>query len=181
LAENDRKHQKRLKEAQKTWDRYTGLYKAEKITSDELKDKLRPFKDELIELGLIKGDRKEEAPPAQPGPEVPMREPVRRAVPIPSEPWTRRSNLTVDEIRERIDMLGSAGPSESLRETYRSKYGEDLPTPPEDVTFQVSSRASGVHAPDPGEVMETGEPESNDISEKSKGFLKSLFNRNKGA
>jgi hypothetical protein len=180
LADNDRKHQKRLKEARKTWDKYTGLYKDGKISSDDLKDKLRPYKAELVEIGLIKGDKKEE-PKEETQPPMtmsPAEKPQKRILHVRTDPWQRRSNLSMDEIRRKVDLQGLQGPSESLKESYRSKYGEDLSAPSEEVVFQVSPQAS---APDPSEGIDNVEEIQEDsISDRSKGFLKSLFNKGKG-
>ncbi|MGA1819869.1 MAG: hypothetical protein ACMUHU_02550, partial [Thermoplasmatota archaeon] len=51
LPEDDRQHQKRLKEAKKVYEKNLKAFSQGKITKDELKEKLRPYKFELKELG----------------------------------------------------------------------------------------------------------------------------------
>ena len=95
---------------------------------------------------------------------------------VRTRPWTRRSTLTLDEIRRRVDQLGSSGPSEGLRESYRMRYGEDLAPPPDNVTFQVASPIPTGQVPEK-EPQAEQPAEQPPISERSKGFLKNLFNK----
>jgi hypothetical protein len=103
-------------------------------------------------------------------------EPMEIPASVRTMPWTRRSTLTLDEIRRRVDQLGSSGPSEGLRESYRMRYGEDLAPPPENVTFQVTLPIQTEQAPQP-EAHAEQPAEQPPISERSKGFLKNLFNK----
>jgi len=177
---DDRKHEKRLMQAQRTWDKYTALYKEGRIDSEGLKEKLRPYKEELVELKLIKGDRKEPAQEEKAAQEAKAPEPTQVTVNVGARSYRRRSTLTIDEIHRRIERLGLTGPSEDLMETYKRRYGEDLPRPSEDVTFEIASRPREEEDRAVDEDPEPERPRREELSERSKGFLKGLFQRNKG-
>lgn len=165
MADDDRKHQKRLKEARKVLEKNYRLYQEGKITTDELKEKLRPYKAELIELKLLKSDKGEEKPPV-------TVEASTIPVTIRTGPWKRTSTLTEDEVRRRIDQISSRGPSDGLKEVYRQRFGEDLSPPSEQVLFEIGEREQKAPEEEP-----TLEEEPRDMSNKSKGFLKNLFKR----
>ncbi|MDG6225283.1 MAG: hypothetical protein QCI82_07190 [Candidatus Thermoplasmatota archaeon] len=165
MADDDKKHQKRLKEARKVLEKNYRLYQEGKITTDELKEKLRPYKAELIELKLLKPDKAEERPPeAVEARTMPLT--------IRAGPWKRTSTLTEDEVRRRIDQISSRGPSDGLKEVYRQRFGEDLSPPSEKVLFEIRERAA--EAPEEEQAVEEG---PRDMSDRSKGFLKTLFKR----
>jgi hypothetical protein len=188
LADDDKAHQKRLKEARKVLEKSYKLYQDGKIDQDELKERLRPYKAELVELNLVKASKSDQtaedkpveapkAPEAKPAsPPAESVEKVEVPLSVRGRPWSRRSNLTLDEVRRRVDQLGSTGPSDGLKESYRSRYGEDLAPPLESVTFQVAGPAQPEQAPAPDPQPEQS-PAPQPISDRSKGFLKSLFNK----
>src|SRR5512137_88957 len=67
MADDDKAHQKRLKEARKVLEKSYKLYSNGKIDQNELKERLRPWKAELVELGLAKGSKDDK--PAEKAPE----------------------------------------------------------------------------------------------------------------
>jgi hypothetical protein len=184
LADDEKAHQKRLKEARKVLEKSYKLYQDGKIDQTELKERLRPYKAELVELNLVKGsktDPPQGEKPAEDRPDVAKAsvaaaEIVEVPIALRTRPWTRRSTLTLDEIRRRVDQLGSAGPSEGLRESYRQRYGEDLAPPPDNVTFQVARPPQPEQAIAPEPRLEQA-AEQAPISERSRGFLKNLFTK----
>jgi hypothetical protein len=175
LADDEKAHQKRLKEARKVLEKSYKLYTDGKIDAAELKERLKPYKEELVELKLVKPSKTPEpasGPPSGTAPAPAQTVEVPRAV--RDKAWRRRSNLTVEEIKRRVDQLGSSGPSDNLRETYRQRYGEDLAPPPDGVTFQVTRTVP--QEPAPAETP--APPVANEpISDRSKGFLKNLFSK----
>ncbi len=184
MADDEKAHQKRLKEARKVLEKSYKLYQGGKIDQNELKERLRPYKAELVELNLVKGSKTDAPPgekPAEVKPDaakasVEAAETVEVPISVRTKPWTRRSTLTLDEIRRRVDQLGSAGPSEGLRESYRQRYGEDLAPPPDNVTFQVARTPQPEQALAP-EPQPEPTAEQAPISDRSKGFLKNLFTK----
>lgn len=135
MARTDRKQEKKLKEAEKAYNKWKRAFIAGKITKDELKDKLRPYKYELHELNLVKlkeGDLppKDEDKTDEGSQETGKEPAVRKPVTYP--PWKKRSSLTMEEIEDRVDLLSlGKKPSETLKMLYEKRYGEEL-SPPED-------------------------------------------------
>ncbi len=142
MASTDRQHEKKLREAEKAYNKWKKAFLAGKISKDELKEHLRPFKYELNELNLVKlkeGDLPPEAE-KESGSEdqkVPETKPM-ASVSYP--PWKKRSSITMDEIEERVDLLSlDSRPSETLQMLYEKRYGEELSPPSDPVTFKVES------------------------------------------
>lgn len=129
MAPGDKQHKKRLKEAEKTYSKSMKAFQQGKISKDELKERLRPYKYELKELGYpvkIKDDDR-------PKEETTIKEEAKTPTKITYTSWKKRSSLTMEEIEDRIDTLSFGGkPSDSLRKLYQEKYGEDL-MPPENL------------------------------------------------
>ncbi|MGA1821829.1 MAG: hypothetical protein ACMUIG_04820 [Thermoplasmatota archaeon] len=187
MASDDKKHAKRLKEADKIFQKQYKLLRTGKITKDQFKERIKPYKEELIELGYpIKSSKKEE--PA----EEPKAEPVETVEPVEIEKgeksspgrisvnsWEKRSSLTVEEIEMRIDELAlGRNPSDGLRALYEAKFGEELEPPTELVHFTMpeepesdNTEYAGTEEEEPSESQEIVE------TEKKKGFLKSVFKK----
>lgn len=129
----------RLKKAEKLYKKYyLKKYKKGKISRDELRAVLAPYREELAYLGLIKGEKKAEekparAPPAAPGKgeagEVVSRE-VKEAIILSIPEMGPEDTLPVEEIERRVDALEEERLSR-IRELYRQKYGEELELPEE--------------------------------------------------
>ena len=97
LAQDDKQHKKRLKEARRTYERSFKAFKQGRMDKDELKEKLRPYKYELKELGYpvkIKDDdrpkEEEKAKIETPG--------SQQKITVAYKPWAQRSSLTIEEI-----------------------------------------------------------------------------------
>ncbi|MFW3146193.1 MAG: hypothetical protein ACMUIE_05225 [Thermoplasmatota archaeon] len=179
MPADDKEKKKRQKEAAKVYEKSMKAFSQGKLSKEELKDRLRPYKYELKDLGYpvtIKDDdrpREEDKAPDQ-GEAVLIKEPVTYA------PWRKRSQMTIEEIESRVDSLSlSRTPSDSLRKLYHEKYGEDLAPPEELVPFEQiredlpQRRISGeLPAAEEGDLVVKGnEP-------KGKGpFWKSMFKR----
>lgn len=184
LASDDKKHAKRLKEADKIFQKQYKLLKTGKITKDQFKEKIKPYKEELIELGYpIKSSKKEEVreePKSEPAAPVEAEEKTEPVVGrITVNQWKKRSSLTTEEIEERIDEISlGRNPSDGLKALYEAKYGEELEPPTELVQFTIPG---GSESDDPvSDIPDEQEPsESQAIVEtgKKKGFFKSVFKK----
>ena len=179
MAPSDRKHQKRLKEAERKLIKMNKLRVQGKINKEEFAQALRPYKDELIELGYpIKIKDK------------PMQEPTPEEGPIqvvsvqPSEvtvkPYEKRSTLTIEEIEQSIDRL-SAGSEhgEGLRRLYAERYGEELTPPEKDINVTITAEKPigyGAPSPAPGKEPPGGGGEAD-----KKPFWKSIFSKKDNA
>lgn len=142
LAQTDRNHEKRLKEAEKAYGRWKKAYLSGKISKDELKEKLRPYKYELHELNLVKLKEEAAHPPRETGegPSAPEggagEDEAGASLRADHSPWKRRSSLTMEEIEKRIDLLSlGSRPSETLQMLYEKRYGEQLEPPQDIVVF----------------------------------------------
>jgi hypothetical protein len=131
LAPEDKQHQKRLKEAKKIYTKSLKAFQQGKITKDELKEKLRPYKYELKELGFPVKIKDEEEKPSEAPKKEEDKKPERS--PIAYKAWNKRSSLTIEEIEKSIDTLSPGrSTSEKLKKLYESRFGEEL-APPEDL------------------------------------------------
>jgi hypothetical protein len=171
LAQEDKQQKKRLKEAQKTYNKFFKAFKQGKITKDELKEKLRPYKYELKELGYpvkIKDDDR----PKEEKEEEQIKETKETKIAISYKPWSKRSSLTIEEIERKVDLLSMGSTSDNLKRLYQSKYGEELPPPEDLIPFErggltLPSRkvkgalpAAGDDAEEEGSQMVAGEKRS---------------------
>jgi len=145
LAQTDRNHEKRLKEAEKAYSRWKKAYLSGKISKDELKEKLRPYKYELHELNLVKLKEGDAPPPRETGKEPSAPEgragedEAGASLRADHSPWKKRSSLTIEEIEKRIDLLSlGSRPSETLQMLYEKRYGEQLEPPQDIVVFHES-------------------------------------------
>ena len=136
LAQDDKQHKKRLKEAHK----YFKAFKQGKISKDELKERLRPYKYELKELGYpvkIKDDdgtKEENEEGKEPSTST-------QKITVAYKPWTQSSSLTISEIERNVDLLSiGSSTSENLKRIYASRYGEELP-PPEELEVAGEKRS----------------------------------------
>lgn len=136
MPADDKEKKKRQKEAARVYEKSMKAFSQGKITKEELKDRLRPYKYDLKDLGYpvtIKEDdrpREEENAPVKEK-EAGPKEPLSYA------PWKKRSQLTMEEIESEVDSLSlSRSPSDSLRKLYQERYGEDLAPPEELVPFE---------------------------------------------
>jgi hypothetical protein len=183
LAPEDKQHKKRLKEAQKTYTKYLKAFQQGKITKDELKEKLRPYKYELKELGFpVKIKDEEEKTSDTPGKEETSKEPDR--VPVAYKPWKKRSSLTIEEIERRVDTLSPGrSTSEKLKKLYETRFGEEL-APPEDLIPFERAESELPQGKPRGALPAAGETEEG-TEEVSPGgrrsLLKSLFKGSKEA
>jgi len=185
LASMDPDHKKRLKEAKKLYERSMKEFKAGKITKDALKDRLRPYKFELRDLGYpvtIKEDEKPtEAAPTPtavaPG-EAAQVEGIEVAeMPIDATPWKRSSALTMEEIERRIDLLSfERNPSDSLRKIYRARYGEELAAPVESIPQAPPTEGEAPSAPS---APEPAAPSAELAPAEKRPFWRSMFKSSK--
>ncbi|MCD6110462.1 MAG: hypothetical protein J7K08_02140 [Thermoplasmata archaeon] len=131
---------RRLKKAEKLYKKYyLKKYKKGKISREELRAVLSPYREELAYLGLIKGERKEERKPAE-APSVAPRageaaavevsSGVKEAIILSTPEMGPEDALPVEEIEKRVDALEEERLSR-IRELYRQKYGEELELPEE--------------------------------------------------
>lgn len=182
MPEDDRQHKKRLKEAQKVYDRNIKAFSQGKITKDELKEKLRPYKFELKELGYPVKIKDDERPPGEA--EVEAKEESKPAkVPVSYKPWSKRSSLTVDEIERSVDILSiGSSPSESLKSLYKSKYGEELPPPQDLIPFERPGKELPSSKPKAA-LPAAEEEEETTVAGEKRSFWKSLVKgkKEKGA
>jgi hypothetical protein len=143
MASTDRKHEKKLREAEKEYNKWKKAFLAGKITKEELKERLRPFKYELHELNLVKL-KEGDLPPKETEEEEEAKEEEKKVIDVKEKvsysPWSKRSSLTIEEIEERVDLLSlGSRPSETLQMLYEKRYGEDL-SPPEDlISYHVEA------------------------------------------
>jgi hypothetical protein len=183
LAQDDKQQKKRLKEAQKTYNKFFKAFKQGKITKDELKEKLRPYKYELKELGYpvkIKDDDR----PKEEKEEEKVQEKKETNVVISYKPWSKRSSLTIEEIERNIDMMSVGSSSESLKKLYLSKYGEELPPPEDLVPFEKGERtlpSRKVKGALPAAEEDETENDSELVAGEKRSFWKSLVKGRKGA
>jgi hypothetical protein len=188
LASDDKKHAKRLKEADKIFQKQYKLLKTGKITKDQFKERIKPYKDELIELGYpIKSSKKEDAAeepksvsaePVEAEPEEVKKTPIAR---IKVNQWEKRSSLTMEEIEMRIDEISlGRNPSDGLKALYEAKYGEELEPPAELVQFTMpedSSSDSTDYVVPEDNVEEPEESQAIVETGKKKSFFKSVFKK----
>ncbi len=183
MAPDEKQQKKKLKEAQKIYTKSFKAFKQGKITKDELKERLRPYKYELRELGYpvkIKDDDPGQSGTVQEKEDTPTESPIT----ISYKPWNRRSTLTVEEIETRIDMLDAGrAPSESLKRLYEARYGEELPPPEDLIPFEradneLPARKSRGDLPPGPDQEEDRTPASRP---QRRPFLKSLFKGSKEA
>jgi hypothetical protein len=196
LASTDRQHEKKLREAEKAYNKWKKAFLAGKISKEELKEKLRPYKYELHDLNLVKL-KEGDIPPEkseQPAPDEAKGEVHKPIDPVTYPPWRKRSSLTLEEIEDNIDMLSlESRPSETLQMLYEKRYGEQLSPPENPVIFsieeedeeedQVPGRKIGeLPSFDEGEDEEepSPEPEKPGMRKERKPFWKGLRRRNKG-
>lgn len=191
MAPTDRKHEKKLREAERAYNKWRKAFLAGKISKDEFKDKLRPFKYELHELKLVKL-KEGDTPPKEEGDEPASEKKVIDVQrPVTYHPWKKASSLTIEEIERRVDLLSlGSKPSETLQMLYEKRYGEDLAPPQDLVTFHVDDEEDDVEdlptrsyseLPPVGEDKEsTGDEEGADDETKKKPFWKGLLKRKKG-
>jgi len=180
LAPDDKQHKKRLKEAQKTYTRYLKAFQQGKITKDELREKLRPYKFELKELGFpVKIKDEEERPSGAP---EKVEEERPRQVPIVYNPWKKRSSLTIEEIEKRVDTLSPGrSTSDKLKKLYESRFGEELAPPGDLIPFSRAepelpqARARGALP------AATAEEEEGQSTGERRSLLRSLFKGSKEA
>lgn len=191
MASTDRQHEKKLREAEKAYNKWKKAFLAGKISKEELKEKLRPYKYELHELNLVK--LKEGDMPPKEGEEQPKEdkeeEIEKPTAPVSYPPWKKGSPLTLEEIENRIDMLSlDSRPSETLQMLYQKRYGESLSPPEDPVLFRIEDDEEEEELPgrSPGELPsyeeeeETlKEPEQPTRRKERKPFWKGLGRRNK--
>jgi hypothetical protein len=185
LAADDKKHQKMLKEADKAFQKNYKLLKSGKITKDEFKKRILPYKEELIELGYpIKSSKKEKTEEEEEKQETET-EPVSTSEAeekprVRIHPWKKKSNLTIGEIEEKIDelTLGRVG-TEGLKALYQARYGEELALPEEDIHLLPSNNPVDT---DEESTEEDTADEEEEIYESAprKGLFRSVFRRSGG-
>lgn len=185
MAQDDKQHKKRLKEAQKTYNKYFKAFKQGKITKDELKERLRPYKFELKELGYpvkIKDDDR----PKEEVKEDEGEGAKKQQIVIAYKPWSKRSSLTIEEIQRNVDLMSiGSSTSESLKKLYQSKYGEELPLPEDLVPFETgvkelpSRKVRGALPSASDEEEEEGSEEL--VAGEKRSFWKSIFKEKKEA
>lgn len=184
----DKEKKKRQKEAKTVYEKSLKAFNNGEISKDQLKERLRPYKYELKELGYPVKIKDEEQPPqldtskatgsladAMAGKE--QADPGRTGM-LPSDvvPWKKRSHLTLDEIEKRIDQISlSKKPSERLQTMYHNRYGEDLEPPLDLVPYRVSSGTDQPDvAPSPA-PQQTSDAGNGDDSTGKRPFWKGLF------
>jgi len=178
MASPEREHKKRLKEAEKTLIRMNKLRVQGKIGKEEFVQALRPYKDELIELGYpirTKEGTKEEAVSEKENIEDrKQKERVGHRVDTDIR-WRKRSTLTMDEIERSIDRFSTGKkPSGSLQRIFQERYGEELEPPEEGVTFTMGSDDGG--DPPVEEELRAEEPEEDGTAgSEKKPFWKSMI------
>lgn len=161
----DKDKKKRLKEASSLYEKSLKAFQKGDITKEELKERLRPYKYELKELGYpvkIKDDEPQapggESAPASASAAPSEKEEVTgrsRSAPLPLNisPWTRRSQMTLEEVERRIDTISlTKHPSERLQSRYQSRYGEDLAPPLDLVPYTASPKLSAQAPKGPEQV-----------------------------
>ncbi|MBN1540035.1 MAG: hypothetical protein JW939_07810 [Candidatus Thermoplasmatota archaeon] len=181
MPEDDRQHRKRLKEADKVYKKYFKAFKQGKVTKDELRERLRPYKFELKELGYPVKIKDDERPSGEQPVEKKEEE---KATPgaaamtgskVTYRPWSKRSTLTMEEIEKNIDLrsIGTSG-SEPLSSLYRSRYGEELLPPGDLVPFEPSRR--DLPAPRPREALPAPSDEAEEeVAGEKRSFWRSLI------
>ncbi len=141
MAPSDRKHQKRLKEAERKLIKMNKLRVQGKITKEEFAQALRPYKDELIELGYPIKIKEKPGEDSRPIPEEGSIQVVSvQTSEVTVKPYRKRSTLTIEEIEHSIDRL-SAGSEhgERLRRLYAERYGEELAPPEEEFNVAITT------------------------------------------
>ena len=182
MASLEKDKKRRLKEADDAYKKYVKAFKNGKISKDELKDKLRPYRFELKELGYnvkIKEDA-EQAPQTETAATQAAAAQTFEASEVPTTypGWKKRSSLTVEEIESRVDVLSlSANPSETLKKLYQQRYGEELAPPLDLVHYEAPS--GRVQPPPDGDAPEAGLPPAASEDPERKPFWKGLL-RKKG-
>lgn len=182
MPQDERQHKKRLKEADKVYKKYFKAFTQGKVTKDELREKLRPYKFELKELGYPVKIREDEKPPGEMSEgkkeevKTTTSAEVATASKVDFRPWSKRSTLTMEEIEKRIDLRSiGTSTSEPLSSLYRSRYGEELPPPEDLVPFEpprkdlpaARTREALPAAPD--------EEEEEEVAGEKRSFWKSLI------
>ena len=192
MAPTDRKHEKKLREAERSYNKWKKAFLAGRISKDELKDKLRPYKYELHELNLVK--LKESDHPSTEGEDEPASEKKVIDVQKPTTypPWKKASSLTIEDIEGKVDQLSlGAKPSETLQMLYEKRYGEDLAPPQDLVSFHVDDEDDSMEdlptrsysELPPVEESSEGADDEGDVDDKGskkKRFWKGLLKRKKG-
>lgn len=142
MAQDDKQQKKRLKEAQRTYNKFFKAFKQGKITKDELKEKLRPYKYELKELGYPVKIKDDDKPKEEEEEEKETVQKVKdQRIPVSYKPWSKRSSLTIEEIERKVDLLSiGSSSSDTLKKLYQSRYGEELPPPDDLVPFERGER-----------------------------------------
>ncbi|MGA1872656.1 MAG: hypothetical protein ACMUHY_03200 [Thermoplasmatota archaeon] len=177
MPEDERQHKKKLKEAKKVYEKNFKAFSQGKITKDELKDKLRPYKYELKELGYPVKIKDDDGPSddekGKPGEESTKKsKPVK--APVSYRTWAKRSSLTTEEIERNIDILSlGSSTSESLKSLYKSKYGEELPPPEDLIPFEKPDKE--LPATRPRSALPSADVEAEDtVAGEKRSFWKSL-------
>lgn len=162
----DKDKKKRLKEASSLYEKSLKAFQKGEITKEELKERLRPYKYELKELGYpvkIKDDEPQ-APVGESGPASASTAPSEKeegtgkAISVPLQlniaPWARRSQMTLEEVERRIDTISlTKHPSERLQSRYQSRYGEDLAPPLDLVPYTASPKLPAQTPNGPEQVL----------------------------
>jgi hypothetical protein len=184
LAQDDKQHKKRLKEAQKTYNKFFKAFKQGKISKDELKERLRPYKYELKELGYpvkIKDDddaKEESKEGTEPSKST-------QKITVAYKPWTQRSALTISEIERNVDLLSiGSSTSENLKRIYASRYGEELPPPEDLVPFENAQRelpSKKIMGALPSATEEQSEGGEEVVAGEKRSFWKSIRKGKRGA
>lgn len=179
MAQDEKQQKKRLKEAKRTYNKYFKAFKQGKVTKDELKEKLRPYKYELKELGypvkIKDDDRPKEDKNEEKGEAV--KETAVTKIPISYKPWSKRSSMTIEEIERKVDHLSFGSSSDTLKKLYQSRYGEELPPPDDLVPFESGERelpSRKVKGALPAAEDEEGEGGTELVAGEKRSFWKSL-------
>jgi hypothetical protein len=194
MASKDRQHEKKLREAEKAYNKWRKAFLAGKISKEELKENLRPFKYELHELNLVRLKEGDVPPEDKEGEKEEEEAPKVPSAPVSYPPWSKKSSLTMDEIEERVDLLSlESRPSETLQMLYEKRYGEELSPPTDPVVFNIEDEDYDEELPGRkfGELpsFEEGEVDSEDMEaeeerpgnrKERKPFWKGLRRKNKG-
>ncbi|MCU0799513.1 MAG: hypothetical protein MUC62_07565 [Candidatus Thermoplasmatota archaeon] len=188
MASLDKDKKKRLKEASSLYEKSLKAFQKGDITKEELKERLRPYKYELRELGYpvkIKDDEGQPstgvngpvaAPIAASDKEDDARRTAAASYTLNITPWSRRSQLTMDEVEKRVDTISlTKQPSEKLQSMYQDRYGEDLRPPLDLVPYTASSNGPPQAPKGPGQVQLAPSDAQADEDSPRKPFWKGLF------
>lgn len=188
MSSLDREKSRRLKEASALYEKSLKAFKRGDITKDELKDRLRPYKYELKELGYPVRIKDDDAPVQETGkpsltpPEAPVvneevaQEAGTTRPAFDVTPWSKRSQLTIEEMERRIDSITlTRRPSEKLMSMYQSRYGEELEPPLDLVPYTASAGPSAPSPNGPGPVQDAPAPAAGDDGAQKRPFWKGIF------